>query len=263
MDDPLSGFSRSVFEHAGDEKTVFRAGQGPGVLVMSEIPGITPEVAGLARFVAEGGFTVLMPDLFGKAGQAYSLGYNLRSIGSACISREFTVLSTRRRSAVTEWLRALARHAHAELGGVGVGAIGMCLTGNFALALMLDEAMQAPVLSQPSLPFPLSAKHKRALHLGPGEVSTICQRDVPVLGLRFTGDRLCPKARFDHLREQLGERFEAIEIDSTAGNEHGIPRTAHSVLTLHLVDEEGHPTWQARQRVLAFLRERLGAQGSP
>jgi dienelactone hydrolase len=178
----------------------------------------------------------------------------------ACISREFKVLARNEASPVTIWLRALAREALRECGGPGVGALGMCLTGNFALAMMIDPAVQAPVLSQPSLPFPISKSHRRALHLAPEQLEVVKQRvrdGCPVLGLRFTNDFTCPRERFERLREELGDGFEAIEIDSSPGNPHGISPRAHSVLTMDLVDRDGHPTKQALERVLAFFRARL------
>ena len=67
----------------------------------------------------------------------------------------------------------------------------------------------------------------------------------------------CPVERFDRLRAEFGERFEAIEIDSSKGNAFGIPPDAHSVLTIHFVDQDGHPTRKALDRTLAFFRERL------
>jgi dienelactone hydrolase len=178
----------------------------------------------------------------------------------ACISREFHVLARGGSSPITAWLRALCRDVHAELGGPGVGAVGMCLTGNFALSLMVDEAVMAPVLSQPSLPFGVSPSHKAALHLSPADLEVVKRRAASgcgVLGLRFTEDPLCPPERFDTLRRELGDGFEGIEIDSSRGNPHGIKRMAHSVLTRDLVDEAGHPTRAALDRVLALFRERL------
>jgi dienelactone hydrolase len=136
----------------------------------------------------------------------------------------------------------------------------MCLTGNFALALMVDESVMAPVLSQPSLPFPVSRSHREALHLSDADLSVVKRRvreGCPVLGMRFTADPLCPGDRFERLRRELGAGFEAIEIDSRPGNPHGIPRTAHSVVTKDLVDEAGHPTRAALERVLGFFAERL------
>ena len=68
---------------------------------------------------------------------------------------------------------------------------------------------------------------------------------------------MCPGLRFDTLRQEFGERLEAIEIDSSRGNPYGNKATAHSVLTEDLVDEDGHPTKAARDRVIEFFRERL------
>jgi len=257
---PLDGFEAFPFAYEGASRTVYRRGSGPGVVVIHEIPGITPEVARFGERVAEAGFTVYLPHLFGTPGRAFSTGYMLGQLARACVSREFAVLAANRSSPVTDWLRALCRRAHAECGGPGVGALGMCLTGNFALSLMVDEAVMAPVLSQPSLPFPVSPGRRAALHLGPEELARVKDRvagGCPVLGLRFTRDPLCPGARFERLRRELGDGFEAVEIDSGPGNPHRIPRTAHSVLTLDLVDEAGHPTRAALERVLGFFGERL------
>lgn len=258
---PLDGFDSFEFTHDGRTLTVFRRGRGPGVVVMHEVPGITPEVARFATRVADSGFTVFAPVMFGTPGRPLSAGYGLSSMLHCCISREFSVLAKNRSSPITDWLRALCRHAHAECGGRGVGAIGMCMTGNFALALMVDESVMAPVLSQPSLPLPLTAAHRAAIHLSDADLARVKQRAAagcPVLGMRFTADPMVPSARFETLRRELGPAFEAIEIDSARGNSHGIPRSAHSVVTAHLVDEAGHPTRAALERVLRFFRERLG-----
>ena len=80
-----------------------------------------------------------------------------------------------------------------------------------------------------------------------------------MLGLRFSADKGSPPERFETLRRELGDAFEGIEIDSSPGNPAGIPARAHSVLTVDLVDEPGHPTRLALDRVLAFLTERLAA----
>jgi dienelactone hydrolase len=257
---PLEGFTSFPFTHAGETRDVYRGGTGPGVVVMHEIPGITPEVARFGRRVEDAGFSVFMPHMFGTVGKPLSIPYALGQMARACISREFSVLAQGESSPITDWLRALCRHAHAECGGPGVGAIGMCLTGNFALALMVDEAVMAPVLSQPSLPFPVTKAHKRALHVSDVALAEVKRRAAagcPVLGMRFTHDPLCPGERFERLRNELGNGFEAIEIDSGPGNPHGIKRTAHSVVTVDLVDREGHPTHAALERVLGFFRERL------
>jgi dienelactone hydrolase len=258
----LDGFTESTFMHDGVSRTVYRRGAGPGVVIMHEIPGIHPDVARFATRVADEGYTAVMPELFGVTGKPATPGYMAGQMVRACISREFHVLATKRSSPITDWLRALCRSVHAECGGRGVGAIGMCLTGNFALALMVDEAVMAPVLSQPSLPFGITPAQRAGIHLSDEDLAIVKKRTAAgcgVLGLRFTADPLCPGARFETLRRELGDGFEAIEIDSSRGNPWGIKRTAHSVLTLDLVDEAGHPTRAALDRTLALFRERLPA----
>ena len=89
--------------------------------------------------------------------------YGLRSMLHGCVSREFANWATSTTSPITVWLRALARAEHERCGGPGVGAVGMCFTGGFALAMMVDDELIAPVLSQPSLPFPIGKKRKRDL----------------------------------------------------------------------------------------------------
>jgi len=257
----VDGFEESSFAHQGTEHAVYRRGSGPGVIVIHEIPGITPEVARFARIVADEGFTVAMPSMFGTVGRPKTTGYALAQIARACVSREFRVLAARGASPLTEWLRALARSLHGELGGRGVGAVGMCITGNFALAMAVDAAMMAPVLSQPSLPFPIGRERRRGLHVSGEALAIVGERcakqDLRVLGLRFTADGTVPAERFERLRAELGAAFEAIEIDSSPGNAHGIGARAHSVLTADLVLREGHPTERALQRVLSFLSEQL------
>lgn len=256
----LRGFDSFRFTHDGETRTVFRRGVGPGVVVMHEIPGIVPEVRRFAERVADDGFTVFVPHLFGTPDKPFSSFYVAGEMVRACISREFSVLAAKQSSPITVWLRALCREVHAELGGRGVGALGMCITGNFALALMVDDSVMAPVLSQPSLPLSVTKARRGALHLRDEDLQTVKRRvaaGVCVLGLRFTHDSLCPPERFQRLRDELGRGFEAIEIDSSPGNPYEHPLDAHSVLTRHLVDREGQPTREALQRVIAFFHEHL------
>lgn len=259
----MDGYTERLRTYEGTPRPVFRAGDGPGVVIIHEVPGITPQVAAFGLRVAAAGFTVFLPTLFGEPGRRFGLRYSGQMIARACINREFRVLTRRGSSPITDWLRALCRDVHAELGGPGVGVVGMCLTGGFALTLMADESVMAPVLSQPSLPFGLTPSRKRAFQMTAAEQDRARERmseeGLRLLGLRFTHDVMCPGARFDALREAFGESFEGIEINSGPGNAHRIPVTAHSVLTTDFVDEEGHPTHAALERVLAFLRDHLGA----
>jgi dienelactone hydrolase len=260
MREVLRGFTTSTFSHDGYDRQVFAAGSGPAVIVIHEVPGITPEVASFARRVVDHGFSVRMPSMFGTPGKPMTVGYVMRSMLHACVARELATFALDRTSPVIGWLRQLAAQAHAECGGPGVGAVGMCLTGGFALGMMVDEAMLAPVLSQPSLPFPVGKRRKAATGISDADLATVkdrAARGACVMGLRFTADPVVPTARFETMRRELGDAFIAVEIDSSKGNPHGIGRTAHSVLTEHLVDEPGHPTRDALDRVLAFFDERL------
>jgi len=258
--DALDDFTRGEFTHGGVTHETYRKGTGPAVIVISEIPGITPQVAAFARRVAEIGCTVVMPVVFGTPGRPMSVPYALRSITHGCVSKEFTCWALDRTSPIIEWLRALARQLHAECGGPGVGAVGMCFTGGFALGMMVEETTVAPVLSQPSLPFPIGRRRRAAVGISDADLAVVKERarEHPVLGLRFTCDSFVPKERFDTLeRELTAKGFIRVEIDSSKGNPHGIPQSAHSVLTEHLVDEPGHPTRDALDQVLDLFRTRL------
>ncbi len=258
--DTYPDFERTERSVDGVSRSVFVAGAGPGVVVMHEAPGLYPAVVDFGRRLVCAGFRVYMPSLIGEPGRAPTAGYSIGTIARACVSREFTVWATGQNSPITTWLRGLARIAHDECGGSGVGAIGMCLTGGFALAMMVDERVRAPVLSQPSLPFAVTARQRRDLGIDDATLACVKERvaaGAKVMGLRFTRDRMVPAERFERLRDELGNGFLAVEIDSSPGNAAGVPRFAHSVLARHYVDTVGHPTHDALETVIAFLRERL------
>lgn len=257
---PWGDYSEDTFTHDGETKRVFRRGSGPAVVVVAEVPGITPDVVAFADRVVDLGCTAVLPHLFGEPGREESAGAALAVLARACVSREFTTWATGRTSPVTVWLRALAHHEHEACGGPGVGVVGMCLTGGFALAMMVDETVVAPVLSQPSLPFAIGRRRRRDLGVSPEDLACAKERaaaGVGVVGLRFTGDRAVPPERFARLRDELGDAFVGVEIDSSKGNPYGIRSRAHSVLTGDLVDEPGHPTRDALEQVLDLFRARL------
>ncbi|MBS1838658.1 MAG: dienelactone hydrolase [Actinobacteria bacterium] len=228
---------------------------------MAEMPGITPKVIAFARRVVDAGCSVHMPVLFGEPGRDISVPYLASSLIPACVSREFRAFALRTTPPAIDWLRALARRAHERCGGPGVGAVGMCFTGGFALAMATEPEMLAPVLSQPSLPIGLGSRRGADLGLSDHDLLAVRERaeadDVCVLGMRFTGDALVPPARFQSLRRELGDNFIGVEIDSSPGNPWGHRRAAHSVLTEDLVDEPGQPTHDALVQVLEFLTSRL------
>jgi len=258
--DALEGFTEEEFESGGKRRAIYRMGGGPAVIVMAEVPGITPRVAEFGRKVAAIGCTAVMPHLFGDPGREPSMGAMAKTLGPACISREFSILALKKTSPITVWLRALARHEHERCGGPGVGAVGMCFTGGFALAMMIDDTVVAPVLSQPSLPFPMGKARKADIGISDRDLARVKERVAAgtcLLGLRFSGDPFCFPERFETLRRELGDGFVAVELDSSPSNPHGHPKAAHSVLTEHLDDRPGTPTRAALDQVLDFFRERL------
>jgi len=256
----LEDFNRESFTALGMTHPIYRLGEGPAVIVIHEIPGLTPLVAAFGRKVAEHGMTAVLPELFGQAGRQPTGRYVMGQMARACVSREFTIWARDQTSPATQWLRSLAAVEHERCGGPGVGAVGMCLTGGFALAMMVDPVVVAPVLSQPSLPFAISKARSRELGISEQDLNAVKQRvedGACVIGLRFTGDRAVPAARFERLREELGDGFLGVEIDSSEGNPWGYAKGAHSVLTEDYSDAEGSPTRLALEQVLGFFAERL------
>lgn len=255
--DPLDDFEKRQMTFLGKTRNVYVSGTGPAVIVMAEMPGISPYVARFARWVRDAGLTVFMPSLFGDDGVLPGSGRTMLTLARACISREFRAFSANSSSPVTRWLRALAAEAHKECGGKGVGAIGMCFTGNFALSMMLEKSVIAPVLSQPSLPMNKAS----GLHIAPHELAAVKKRleaeDLTVRAYRFAGDSFCRAERFAAYEEALGDRFIGTVLPDTAANPDAPLKTPHSVVTLHLIDKEGEPTVQARDEILDFFRTRL------
>ena len=267
-DDPLADFTRRDITLLEVTKAVLVAGTGPAVIVMAEMPGISPHVARFARWVRDAGFTVYMPSLFGRDGALPDADEGAAIFQRACMSAEFRAFAANQSSPVTQWLRALAGFAHRECGGPGVGAIGMCFTGNFALSMTLDSAVLAPVLSQPSLPL----NDPGGLEIAPDDLKAVAERlrrdDLTVLAYRFEGDRFCRAERFAAYAEALGDRFVGRVLPDTAANRDVPPffarhvTTPHSVVTVHLIDEAGQPTIAARDEILAFFKTRLGSSGN-
>lgn len=249
-DGVLAGWSPGSFSAAGLTYPTYRRGVGPGVVVIHEVPGITPAVTHFANEVVDAGCTVVMPSLVGTPGREVSGAYAMASLARVCVAREFTTFALGRTSPVVAWLRALARHLHAEVGGPGIGAVGMCFSGGFALGMMVDDVMVAPVLSQPSLPLPLGRARARDLGLSPDDELVVKRRAAEgcdVLGLRFDRDRFVGE-RFSQLRDLLGDRFIAVELRSQRWSD-------HSVLTEQRDDA-------SVAQVIRFLTQRLGVAHS-
>jgi dienelactone hydrolase len=262
-DDKLEDFACREITLDGVTKKVYVTGSGPAVIVMTEMPGISPQVARFSRWVRDAGFTVYMPSLFGHDGAVPDAVEGAAVFQRACVSAEFRAFAANGSSFVTQWLRALAKLAHQECGGPGVGAIGMCWAGNFALSMMLEPAMLAPVLCQPSLPL----NDPGGIEISPADVDAVRHRlekeELTVLNYRFEGDKFCRAERFATYSNVLGPRFNAQVLPDSAVNPY-VPSffaqhvpTPHSVVTAHLIDRAGEPTIAARDQILSFLRLRL------
>jgi dienelactone hydrolase len=256
----LSDFEQFDFTEAPFTRPVYRKGAGPAVIIIHEMPGLHPLVLDFARTVAASGMTVFCPSLFGRPGKPVGVGYLVGELAlTLCIRREFTAWAADRSSPIVDWLRALARHAHQECGGKGVGAVGMCFTGGFALAMMTEPVVTAPVLSQPSLP--LGGKNRAAIDVSPAEIACAKRRfadeGLSMIGLRFRGDPNVPDERFDHYAQEFGAKFERWDIDPAEAKPFPGMKNPHSVLTLNLKGEGA--TKAAEQRVIEFFRTATGA----
>jgi dienelactone hydrolase len=259
----LTGWVPTPFAAAGQTHDVYRKGEGPGVVLIPEMPGLHPGVLALGNHLVDNGFTVAAPSLFGTPGGSAVRPGTVPVLLKGCITKDFAAFATNADRPIAHYLRALARDLNASTPGKGVGVIGQCFTGGFALAAAVDDSVLAPVMSQPSLPLPLTPRQRRDPGLSEGELKIIERRAADeglcALGLRFSEDPLSPGERFTTLKARLGDAFEVIEIDSKKGNSDGLGRMAHSVLTDQVREVDGHPAYEARKRVVAFLTERLAA----
>jgi dienelactone hydrolase len=259
----MANESEFDFTHGPWTRHVFRRGTGPAVIVIHEIPGIHPLVFRFADRVAAAGHTVFLPSLLGEPGRPVTIGYGLSVMLKAiCIRREFSFWEANRSSPIVDWLQALARHAHAECGGPGVGAVGMCFSGGFALAMMTEPSVIAPVLSQPSMPMPTSARNRASIDVSEADLKVIRQRledeDLKILALRFNGDSFVPPERFAALRDCFGSRCETIELDPADAAPSPAGQHPHSVLTIGLRDDDpAGPTKRTEKRVIDFLSAKL------
>ncbi len=258
----IADFTRRDIALEGKSKPVLVTGTtGPAVIVIHEIYRFTPTLARFCRFVRDAGFRVYAPILFGTPDAGNAEFPSLARIATLCISREFTLLAANKASPVTQWLRALARLAHQECGGRGVGAIGMCLTGGFALSMALEPSVLAPVLAQPGLP----ATRPAALDIAPADLARVKARTregLKLRGYRFEGDTICQGSRFATLCEAFGTAFTGTELPDSAANPAGMMargKPPHSVFTVDLIDAPGEPTRAAVDEVIGFLCTALAA----
>jgi dienelactone hydrolase len=261
----LEDFTSYKWSHGNISHDVYVIGDGPPVLVMHELSGMSATAVDFAGRLAGQGFRVYLPRLFGKPLQAAAFGNSLK----LCISREFGRLAAGKSAPITDWLRALTQDMSTRHGNSRVGAIGMCLTGAFVIPLVIDPWVAAPVAAQPAVPFSIiyvntglgHGRWARELNVSDEHLAAAGRRlkadNMRLLALRFEEDRMCPRARFDRLREAFGDNLEIEELGGASKSQ----RRRHATLTLEYdkARDAGpdHPTHKAFGRVVEFLRARL------
>lgn len=258
----IDDFTSVKYRFNHQSKIVLRRGAvGPAVIVIHEVYGFTHTFARFCRWISDAGFQVYAPILFGRPDASNREEQSLGRVASLCISREINLFAQNRSSPVVDWLRPLATRAFEECGGKGVGAIGMCVTGGFALSMAVEPSVLAPVLAQPGSP----AGAPAAIDISRTDLSTVARRideeGLSVRGYRFEGDKLCTARRFETLEKALGRGFVGSVLPDTAANPLSPMARAkqppHSVFTGDLVDQPGNPTRQAVDEVIMFLTQRL------
>jgi dienelactone hydrolase len=237
------GWDRQSYPH-GDHSHAYYVvdrsapgAQRPSVMLMHEFPGIKKNLEKLANVLAEE-FRVVVPSIFGRDGSPSSLD----SIRQICVGREVHILARDGVSRSVGWLREFANDRVAGSSSRPFGVIGLCLTGNFALALAVDRRVAAAVVGEPAIPLRPSG-----LGLSRGDRDLVKKNvDLRVQGYRFRRDCMSPAAKLTAAKELLDDRMRIYTLSSPS-------ETGHSTLT----GDDASPA--AIANVRAFLRERLGA----
>ena len=251
MPTQISAYSKRTFAAATQKghkikHDVYERGVGKVVVIIQELPGIGQETLALADQFVNRGYKVVLPHLFGPIGKI-SMKANL--IRVFCMRREFRVFAKSKSSPIVDWLGALCIQVKEENLVSGVAVIGMCLTGNFAISLMANDAVLASYASQPSLPL----QDQNATHLSKDEIDIIKARidEVgPIHCKRFEGDKICAAQRFELLEAQFNDGKQRIITET-------LPGDGHSILTLDFVDEAGHPTRRALDDIMEYFDRQL------
>ena len=247
----MQGYRKWKFEASlrGGEKVthdIYEKGDGPVVMIMQELPGIGPETLRLADKFCDEGFTVVLPHLFGPLGKVAVGGNTVRVM---CMRKHFRVFEKGESSPIVDWMRALCQRLRDDKKVKGVAVIGMCLTGNFAISLMADDAVLAATASQPSLPiYGMSDLHMSEQDVN--EIKAGLDKKGPMLAFRFEKDVLCQAEKFESLDKAFNEGKERIRMRT-------LPGRGHAVLTIDFVDHDGHPTKDSFEEVLLYFRSAL------
>lgn len=242
---------------------VFTAGGGPPVVILHEINGASPALFAFAHRIAISGFSAFVPVLFGTPNAHPSQLDKIVQTVRVCLGKEFSCLNAHRSSPIVDWVRQLGaciyQEACAQNPNVcGIGVVGLCLTGNFALAMAADEHLLAPVVSEPALPFPVpwSPENRSALGLCETEETALrgrLQRGMEIAAFRFEDDPIVPLQRMNRLQEV------AAECGSRVVGNANVPPTcpdAHSVFTSHFnpKDQDSRDAFEA---LIDFLKSKL------
>jgi dienelactone hydrolase len=243
--------------HLGTEEVpVWRYGEtGPPVLLLHELPGMSRECIRLARMIAARGYRVYVPKLFG--------GYSASAAGIGrilhiCRNGEFDCCSVDNPNAPLVKFIRTSLFPLMRADGDRTVIIGMCLTGSVGAELFDDDFVAGAIMSQPAMPFPISARRRESLGMTASEVAAAKQRGTPILAFRFTKDCLSPPERMANFVRTFGKQINVFQIDSARCNQAGFPETAHAVLTQFLrLGEPDDPTNRALQMTFDFLDARL------
>jgi len=233
-------FQQFSFTSGGLAHPVYYAGESrnPRLLLLPEVAGFSPGLRLFAERLVAAEFRIYVPWLFGPVGRRAPL----RNAVRLCISREFGYLRAGASSPITAWLRALGAHISRHSGQSRIGAIGMCLSGAFAIPLVIDPNVAAAVAAQPSIPLsPLFTvfgveRVDRAgrLNVSDREIAEARARlltgEAHLLAVRCRPDRICPHGKIERLLREFPVGLEVREY-AEPGERNGLGERPHATFT--------------------------------
>lgn len=267
----LDGFAQFFFDTEGMAHSVYYTGnrQHPALLVMPEIAGFSPGLLLLVRRLAAARFQIYVPWLFGPFGRRAPVRNALR----LCVSREFAHLREGVAAPIASWLRALAAHVSEHNGGGRIGALGMCLTGAFAIPLVIDPRVAAAVAAQPAAPLSLlhaafglrvSERQLSALNVSDESIAEARMRlgsgEAHLLALRCRADRICPRDKIERFEREFPVGLEVREYGKP-DDRNRLGERPHATLTKeYRIEPDAPPDHHSRQAfadLVAFFDRHL------
>ena len=271
-DPPLEGFAQFSFTAGELSHSVYYCGDrlDPPLLLLPELAGFSPGMLQFAGRLRSARFQVYVPWLFGPFGRRTPLRNGIR----LCISREFANLRAGVSAPVTTWLRALAAHMSRHNGGGRVGAIGMCLTGAFAIPLIIDPSVVAAVAAQPSVPFSAlftalgvgRGAWMHQLNVSDGDIAEARDRltsgGARMLAVRNRADGICPREKLERLQREFPVGLEVREYGEV-DSRNSLGERPHATFTkeYRIAPEpaDEHPSRQSFADLVAFFERHLRA----